>query len=78
MYEVISAFGSVFGALFALGAMLVPFYLRWRDKQTYLKITYSLGEPEYPADLNDIAQSECPDPGRAAFYVKIPITKYKI
>ncbi|PLS84809.1 MAG: hypothetical protein CYG60_15935, partial [Actinobacteria bacterium] len=68
-YELMAVWGSVAGAVFAFGALVVPLYLRWRDSKTRLRITYSIGEPEYPADLRDIPPNE--RPAEPAFYIKI-------
>ena len=44
-------------------------FFRWRDSRTTLKITYSVGEPEHPADMNDL-RSEL-HPREPALYVKV-------
>lgn len=68
-YEVISAWGSVFGTLFALGALVVPLILWWHDRRTHLSITYSIGEPKHPTDLNDIPSDQ--RPRVPALYIKV-------
>ncbi len=40
-------------SLITLGTILC---FRYRDKRTHLKITYSVGKPEHPADINDIPE----------------------
>ncbi|MDP9458076.1 MAG: hypothetical protein M3Q60_20410 [Actinomycetota bacterium] len=47
---------SIAAALFAFGAMALPLYWRLRDSRTHLRITYSVGKPEHPADINDIPE----------------------
>lgn len=65
----IAAVASIAAALFAFGAVAFPLYWRWRDSQTHLRITYSIGKPENPADVKDIPPHE--RPGGPALYIKV-------
>lgn len=53
-------------SLITLGTILL---FRYRDNRTHLKITYTVGEPEFLTDVNDIPESE--RPRHPALWIKI-------
>ena len=59
--------------IFALVVSALTFgsilFFRWRDSRTYLKIVYSVGEPEYLPDVNDIPVSD--QPREPALWIKV-------
>ncbi len=53
-------------SLITLGTIL---FFRYRDNRTHLKIKYSVGEPEHPADVNDIPKKLRPH--EPALWIKV-------
>jgi hypothetical protein len=59
------------GAGISLITLACIVIFRWRDTHARLKISYNVGEPEFPADLNDILPEDQPE--KPALYIKVHV-----